>query len=1043
MPPGRSGTGDGIPLDPTWLSALKAAAGVARRATSSEADVLRAVAEELRALHVVGGVALLREDGQLEIRSRILSRAVEGALERLTGIEILGYRFDPQEVGAYHRVLSTGETQFVKDRISLIQSIVPGRLKVLAPFITRLIGGNYPVIIAPLIAQDRRLGAINVTAKWLTREHIPIVEALADHIAIALSQVRARAEIEAALRRERLRNQVAQTVTSALELPVVLERVIELAVEVSGADAGAFAVLEAGGERMVYPYTYGLPKGIKFRPTRRGRGLAWRMIETGKPIILDEYGASPHALQQWSEAGLHAFLGLPLFIAEEPIGAMGLFKTDPRAKFREDQLDLIESIANMAAIAVKNAQLYREAQRRAEESQALIDTSSSVSASLDLETVLQLIAEQARALLDAEGSRIHMVDPADEKLRTLVALDPHAEAMLNMALEPSDGLAGHVLQSGEALLVNDPVSDPRSMQVPGTPEEEPECLALAPLNIRQRAMGVMVVRRFGKERPFRPSDLNLLTAFASHAAVAIENADLYGQIEKQAHRLEQQVVERTRDLAISEARYRGLVETSLTGILHVHPEGTISYTNQVFADMLDSPRDEILGASIEEAAEDYLVEEERERVLRRFQQRLAGDRPSSEVYEVVFQTRSGRRVPTIFAVNRIDDGQGEPQGVTCLVLDISARKALETALRSERDRLEAILTNVGDAVLVTDPNAVIEYVNPAWERLNGYPREEALGRDANLMRAPQVPDEVYREMWQTIKDGESWSGEIVNKRKDGSTYDAAVTITPIRGEEGEIVNFVGVQHDISSLKEVDRLKSRFVSDVSHELRTPLTNIRLYVDLLSENPFSGRSPEYLLTLKRESERLAHLIDDLLSLSRLEADATPFEPRPIQISGLLLNLVEDRRALAGERDIDLQIEAANGLPPVMGDERLLTQVFTNLLTNAMNYTPSGGEIHLRADLVEEAGQRWIETIVEDTGLGIQPEEKGMIFHRFFRGRASQRTGAPGTGLGLAICKEIAELHGGQISVQSEPGQWTRVEVRLPLERQGAPAEGKSPQ
>lgn len=1035
--PDLAAGGNGAKVDSIWVSALRAAAEVTRRATSSEADVLRAVSEELRKLHVTGGVALMKEDGRLEFRARILSGALERTLKRLTGLDIQGFSFDPADVPAYARVLQEGEAVFLPDREQTLRQLIPERLRSLAPVILRLVGGSSPTIIAPLATSERPLGTITVTADWLTGSHTPMLAALADHIAIALNQVRAREKMHNTLERERQRNQVAQTVSSALELPVVLKRVIELAVEVSGADAGAFALLQPDGETMEFPYTYGLPEGTNMPSQRRGQGLAWRMIETGEPLLLQDYSTHEDALQEWADAGLHAFLGLPLFVGDEPIGAMGLFKKRPSVRFHPEQLELTQSIANMAAIAVKNAQLYRQMERRADESHALIETSSSISASLDLETVLRLIAEQVKRLLDADGSRIHMLEPSEGVLRTLVALDPHAEAMMDMTLEPGVGLAGHVLETGEAMIVNDPASDPRSEQVPGTPDNERECLALAPLNIRQRAMGVMAVRRFGLDRPFRPSDLHLLTAFAAHAAVAIENADLYGQIERQAQRLEQQVIERTRDLARSEARYRGLVETSLTGILHIGPDERVSYANEVFADLVAMPVEEIEDMHIEQAIEKFLPEETRADAVRRFRERISGKLPQSEVYELEFLGRDGVHVPTIFAVNRIEDDEGTSQGVTCLALDISQRKALETALRAERDRLEAILTNIGDAVLVTDPEGKIEYVNAAWERLNGYTRAEALGQDAReTVGALERSSSKLDEFWRAIQAGQPWHGELINQRKDGSKYDAAVIFTPIHGEGGGVVNFVGVLHDISALKELDRLKSRFVSDVSHELRTPLTNIRLYIDLLSESESPARRDEYIETLSRESERLAHLIDDLLSLSRLEAGATPFRPRPVDVNQLIHNLSSDRSALAADRDLEIRLETQSDLPSAMGDERLLTQVFTNLLTNAMNYTPGGGQITLRTEHEQHEGRGWIVAEVQDTGMGIEPDEKSMIFRRFFRGKASQSTGAPGTGLGLSICKEIAELHGGRLKVDSEPGEGTRVSVWLPSDGHGRP-------
>ena len=175
----------------------------------------------------------------------------------------------------------------------------------------------------------------------------------------------------------------------------------------------------------------------------------------------------------------------------------------------------------------------------------------------------------------------------------------------------------------------------------------------------------------------------------------------------------------------------------------------------------------------------------------------------------------------------------------------------------------------------------------------------------------------------------------------------------------------------------------------------------------------------------------MIDDLLDLSRLEAGATPFSPRPVDLNRLLQALVNDRMALAAKRSLSLSIECDPGLPPAVGDERLLAQVFTNLLTNAMNYTPGGGKIRLRTKRRKGSDGEWVTAEVRDTGPGIPPEEQPLLFRRFFRGRASHASGASGTGLGLAICKEIAELHGGRITVESEsqPGEGARFTVWIP--------------
>ncbi|HEY4666774.1 MAG TPA: GAF domain-containing protein [Anaerolineales bacterium] len=1012
-----------------WSAALAAAARVARQASSSEEDLLRAVAKEHRRLGFQGAVALLQPDGLMVVRGLSLGPSVERLLRRLSGLSIEGYLFDPTQVDIYREALDSRQAVFTADRAQVVEQMMPARLRSLLPPIMEILGGH-PVIIAPLVMDDRPLGAMSVTAPWLTPEDRPMVASLADHVAIGLGQVRARAEMRQALERERLRNQVIEAVASSLDLSDVLKKVLDMAIEVVDAEAGAIALVDPDGEKLTYPYLVGLPGSLRHEATPKGEGLAWRLIETGKPLLLHEYSHHPSALPSWVETGIRAYLGVPLIAGDQPIGGLGLFIKRKGRTFTDEQVGRAQAVATMAAIAVQHARLLAQANQRAEEAQALIHTARSISASLDQETVLKLIAEKAKDLLLADGSRIHLHDPQNNTLRCVIALDEPASAFQALDLKPGEGLVGHVVESGKPLISNDPTADPRGLQVPGTPEQEPEVLMMAPLRVRQRTMGVMTVRRLGAERPFRSRDLDLLIAFAAQAAVALENAHLYGQIASQAHRLEIEVNERTRDLALSEARYRALVETAVGGIFQADLEARFVYVNQAFADMVEYKVAELLGQPITVC----LPKEVGQEVLQRYQARLRGELPARDVYETVFLSQFDRHIPAIVAVSLVTDEQDKPQGASILVFDISERKALEAALAAERDRLSAILANVGDAVFVMNRQGQIEFVNSAWERLNGFGFLEAVGKTPKIIKSGHHPREFYDQMWETILSGDTWSGEVVNRRKDGSTYEAVVTVQSVMDISKHVINLVGVEHDISALKEVDRLKSQFVSDVSHELRTPLTNIRLYLDLLETTDDRVKSARYLQTLTRESERLANLIDDLLSLSRLEAGATPFNPEVLDIGELLTALVEDRRSLAGSRGLELTIQTEPQLPKASVDRRLLGQVFTNLLTNAMHYTPAGGKINVRTQSRSMSDRLWVIAEIEDSGMGIAPEEQPLIFSRFYRGRAGEASGESGTGLGLAICKEIAELHSGRITVESTGfnGRGSKFTVWLPREQ-----------
>ncbi|MES0340210.1 MAG: GAF domain-containing protein [Anaerolineales bacterium] len=1010
-------------------SILRATTTVARQAASSEDDVIRAMTDEFHHLGLRGTVVLLLPNGHLLFKTHSLGSKIEKALKKLTGIDLTGHEIDPTNVDLFCEIFSTKQAAFSDDSSEVISQLLPSATASLLPRIIKIIGpGN--VIFAPLILSDEPIGAITVTAEWLTHDDVPFISALADHVSIALDHVRNRNAIEAALEIQRLRTQVAELLTSDLDLPSIMERVLHLGEEITGADSGAIALLEPDGKTLTFPYSFGVPEKMKEMPPL-GAGLIWITLKERKAMLLEDYSEHQDALQPAVEAGIRALLGVPLIAGDEVLGGMAFFGLSKDIKFTREHLSQMETIAGVAAIAAKNARLFSEAQRRAEESQALIRTAHSISASLDTETVLNEIATQANQLLDCDGSRIHLVDYDTGTVHCVVAREPNAEELLAFEFKVGEGITGGVIERGQPVVINDPAADSTSVQVPGTPEDEPECLAIVPLSIRQRTLGAMTVRRLGLDRPFTNQDLDLLSAFAAQAAVSIENANLFGQIEAQAQLLELQVEERTRELSMSEARYRSLVETAQSGIFQLDLEGRFLYGNQALTTMFETDLKDVIGKRFDTLS--FIQPDKLGQILENFHQRTRGKREPTEVFELEFKTPSGRTLPALIGVSLITDDDGNPQGVTGLITDISERIELEDALKAERDRLDAILGHVGDAVMVTDAEASIQFVNPAWERLNNYSFKEALGKNPDIIQSDQHNDAFYSEMQDTIAQGNTWQGEITNRRKDGSTYEAALTITPVLSPTGTIINFVSVYHDISALKEIDRLKSRFVSDVSHELRTPLTNIRLYLDLIARVKDRDKTERYLETLSRESDRLANLIDDLLSLSRIDVGTTQLQRRPMNVNDLLRSLAEDRRSLAAKQGLQLETKISSDLPEIQGDERLLSQVFTNLLTNAMNYTQEGGVISLRTRSDSEASVEWVVVEVEDSGLGIPLDEQSEIFTRFFRGSASKSTGAPGTGLGLAICDEIIHRHGGHITLSSEgkPGKGSCFSVWLPVD------------
>ncbi len=332
-------------------------------------------------------------------------------------------------------------------------------------------------------------------------------------------------------------------------------------------------------------------------------------------------------------------------------------------------------------------------------------------------------------------------------------------------------------------------------------------------------------------------------------------------------------------------------------------------------------------------------------------------------------------------------------------------------LSAAKERIERILVSVPDAVFVLNEKENLVQANPAGEEL--------------IVKANQEGIDLFSpDYLRKLKDGATPDEKTILEVQDRA-YQAVASSLPFKGHR---TGLVIVFRDVTRFRELDKMKSEFVSDISHELRTPLTNLTIYLELLSNIDDPKRQKHYHATLLRETERLTDLIEDLLTISRLEAGRLEITIKPVNVNLLVLDLANDRAALATSKGLVLNYSTDPNLPEAQADQRLLTQVLSNLLTNALNYTPQNGNVHIQTALQPHKGRTWVTVAISDTGYGILPEERAQIFDRFFRGSASHRTESPGTGLGLAISKEIIDRLGGWIAVTSEPDRGSTFTVWL---------------
>jgi len=242
-----------------------------------------------------------------------------------------------------------------------------------------------------------------------------------------------------------------------------------------------------------------------------------------------------------------------------------------------------------------------------------------------------------------------------------------------------------------------------------------------------------------------------------------------------------------------------------------------------------------------------------------------------------------------------------------------------------------------------------------------------------------------------------------------------------------------LQSALQKAQATDRLKSEFIINVNHELRTPLTNLVLYYQMLRTQP-KVKTEERLDVIGRELQRLRNLIEELLNLSRFDLGQVTFHPVQSDLNALIRTLINDRKSLAEERGLELITDLQSDLPPVWLDDSTIIQAVSNLLTNAMNYTPRGGKVIVATMTGLHNNEHWVGFRIQDTGRGIDNEDIPHLFERFYRGKVGHDSGAPGTGLGLAIVKQVVEHHHGRIVFKNGPeGQGAVFTVWLPVKQE----------
>lgn len=497
--------------------------------------------------------------------------------------------------------------------------------------------------------------------------------------------------------------------------------------------------------------------------------------------------------------------------------------------------------------------------------------------------------------------------------------------------------------------------------------------------------------------------------------------------ERRAHRQANEVI-----IKLSQA-----MEQSASLVMITNIDGIIEYVNPAFCHVSGFSPEEVVGSHSHIVKSGLTPPETYTQMWNTI---LAGN---SWRGQLLNRKKTGELFWVETTISSIKNQAGEITQFLAVQEDISEQKRLEAEilryttqlekmveertdqLRRAKEQIEIILENASDAIALAKPNGDIETRNPAFIEMFGDQVARSIERILWIVADDMSLTQVGNALTGAFSEAVAQRLEAQIKSGDGNHRDIDLSLIPVQLADNHEQSSVLVNaHDITSLKEIERFKARFVADALHDLATPISGLSTRIYLLRRTPENLEN--HLRALENQVDHLRNLLNDLRFLSELDQDRLEINVQPCNINTIAARVFDSYEPVALSKGQTLTLTAAPALPDALLDARQMERVFLNLVSNAINYTPEGKTIHMETAV--ESGVLVFR--VSDEGMGISPDDLNHIFERFYRTSSARKAQIGGTGLGLSIVKNLVDLHQGTISVQSKPGTGSTFEVRIPI-------------
>jgi len=840
---------------------------------------------------------------------------------------------------------------------------------------------------------------------------------------------------------------ISRELTGELDLGDLLQRVLELTMTNVGARSGSILVLDEEGQVIEGALAY--DGKVHDHTAERlaetfEQGLAGSVVKNREAALVENTLTDPRWLDRHPEdenGNPRSAISAPFLARDRIVGVVTLVHPEP-GQFTQDDLDLLQAIADQAGIAVENARLFRAEQERRSFALTLQEIARIINSALDPGLVFEQVLRQLKRVVEYDSASIFVLE--DESLRLVSSMGlKEGDSLVGQKLtKDPEVLAWKVLASEVPIVWSDVQEEPGWVESDSMPGAKLiRGWIGAPLVLREKAVGVLSVDS-QKVDAFDDHDLELVAGFADHAATAVANAQLFADSQRQleaTRALAETARAVTATLQLEEVLQRILTETTRSldcegASLALIDEGTGELE---FKNALGGAADKIVGLRLQkgEGIAGWVAEHDEPIVVPDVK---ADERfYSGSDEEAGYETRTIAAVPIsvqrriIGVLEAVNPRSHEfsPLHLELLrsIAGLAGTAITHAQLFSEtqaaRLRYAGLFEDSIDPILISDLEGRVTDANHRAEAFLGYSSAALLGRSVlSLHKAHEqrLPEDLGQlELGQTI------SYEAEAELKDGNSVPIEIYVKRIDIERKPYLQWI--IRDVSERLALDELRADLTSMIFHDLRSPLGNVLSSLEVLKTSMTDDDEglQAVLAIALRSGRRLSRLIEQLLDLEQLEAGQAVLHKTKGSLSGLVVEAVEEVLPVAEGKGHVLSFDlGSESMPQLEMDGEMIRRVLINLLENAIKYTRADGKIAVALAKLDDE----LQVRVSDTGPGIPPEDQTRIFEKFER---VQSQGRPkGLGLGLAFCRLAIEAHGGRIWVESQPDQGSTFFFTLPI-------------